>query len=339
MGSYILVRRLFSISLLLFVMAGLSIPAFADDNKITIMIGGIEKQIYLPAKLAEQLGYFKEQGITVELQSQPAGVEAENELLAGSVQGVVGFYDHTIDLQTKNKAVLSVVQFSQAPGEVVLVSSKQAAQIKSPRDFKGKNLGVTGLGSSTNFLMQYLSVTNGVSVKEITAIPVGAGSTFIAAMTKGVIDVGMTTEPTISRMLKTGDAKVLVDLRTPQTTINALGGLYPAASLYMPTAWVNSHKPTVQKLANALVKTLKYIHTHSAEEIASHMPADYYAGDKAAYVSALAASKAMFTPDGKMPPSGPPTVLKVLSAFDKNVQGKSVDLSRTFTTEFVSAAE
>jgi NitT/TauT family transport system substrate-binding protein len=187
--------------------------------------------------------------------------------------------------------------------------------------------------------MQYLSVTNGVSTKEITAIPVGAGNTFIAAMTKGVIDVGMTTEPTVSRMLKTGEAKVLIDLRTPQSTVKALGGLYPAASLYMSTAWVNAHKPQVQKLANAFVKTMKYIHTHSAEEIAAHMPTDYYAGDKAGYVSALAASKAMFTPDGKMPPSGPTTVLKVLAGFDKNVQGKSVDLSRTFTTEFVSAAK
>jgi NitT/TauT family transport system substrate-binding protein len=40
-----------------------------------------------------------------------------------------------------------------------------------------------------------------------------------------------------------------------------------------------------------------------------------------------------------MPASGPPTVLKVLSAFDKNVQGKHIDLSQTYTTEFVSAAK
>ena len=43
----------------------------------------------------------------------------------------------------------------------------------------------------------------------------GAGDTFIAAIQQGKIDAGMTTEPTISRLVKSGDAKVLVDLRTP----------------------------------------------------------------------------------------------------------------------------
>ena len=138
-------------------------------DKISIMVGGVEKIIYLPAKLAEQLGYFKEAGLDVELLSEPAGVNAEDEMLAGAVQGVVGFYDHTVDLQAKGKFVESVVQFSQAPGEVELVSTKMADQIKSPADFKGKNLGVTGLGSSTNFLTQFLAVKNGVKLGEFTS--------------------------------------------------------------------------------------------------------------------------------------------------------------------------
>ncbi|MBV8635273.1 MAG: ABC transporter substrate-binding protein [Burkholderiaceae bacterium] len=312
--------------------------AHADD-KIVLMVGGVEKQIYLPAKLTEQLGYFKEQGLDVELQSEPSGVNAEDELLAGAAQGVVGFYDHTIDLQAKGKAVESVVQFSQAPGEIELVSSKLAAQIKSPADFKGKTLGVTGLGSSTNFLTQFLAIQAGVKNSEFTTLPVGSGTTFIAAIKQGKIDAGMTTEPTASRLVKTGDAVVLLNMCSPEVTQKALGGLYPAASLYMQTSWVNSHKPQVQKLANAFVKTMKFIQTHSAEEIAQHMPADYYAGDKAAYVVALNNSKPMFTADGVMPASGPATVLKVLLAFDKTVQGKTIDLSKTFTTVFVSAAK
>ncbi len=309
------------------------------DEKITIMVGGMEKQIYLPAKLAEQLGYFKEQGLDVELLSEPSGVNAEDELLGGAAQAVVGFYDHTIDLQAKGKALQSVVQFSQAPGEVELVASRLADQVKSPADFKGRTLGVTGLGSSTNFLTQYLAVRNGLKTSEITTVAVGSGSTFIAAMKQGKIDAGMTTEPTVSRMLKTGEAKVLVDLRSPEETQKALGGLYPAASLYMQTSWINSHKPEVQKLANAFVKTLKYIQSHSAAEIAAKMPADYYAGDKDLYIQALANGKAMFTPDGVMPASGPPTVLKVLAEFNKALQGKTIDLSKTYTTEFVSAAK
>ncbi|ARM91665.1 nitrate/sulfonate ABC transporter substrate-binding protein (plasmid) [Rhizobium sp. CIAT894] len=318
--------------------SSLGATAAQAAEKISIMVGGYEKQIYLPAKLAEALGYFKDEDLDVELLNEPAGVDAENEMLSGAVQGVVGFYDHCIDLQGKGKFVESVVQFSQAPGEVELVSSKHQ-EIKSPADFKGKNLGVTGLGSSTNFLTQYLAVKNGLKLGDFTSVPVGAGQTFIAAIQQDAIQAGMTTEPTISRMLKTGEAKVLIDMRTMAGTKAVLGGTYPAASLYMDAAWVDAHKEEVQKLANAFVKTLHFINTHSASEIADKMPSDFYVGDKEGYVKALENGKAMFTPDGVMPEDGPKTVLAVLSEFSKNVQGKSIDLSKTYTTEFVMNAK
>ena len=315
----------------------LSIPAAFAADKVSIMVGGYEKQIYLPAKLAEGLGYFKAEGLDVELLNEGAGVNAENDMLAGAVQGVVGFYDHCVDLQAKGKYVESVVQFSQAPGEVELVSNKHT-EIKSMADLRGKSLGVTGLGSSTNFLSQYLMVKSGVPLSEFSTLPVGAGTTFIAAMQQDKIQAGMTTEPTISRLLMTGEARVLIDMRTIEKTKEALGGTYPAASLYMPTEWVEKNKPTVQKLANAFVKTLKFIHTHSAAEIAEKMPKDFYVGDKEGYIKALNDGKGMFTPDGVMPAGGPETVLAVLSGFSKNVKGKTVDLSKTYTTEFVKNA-
>lgn len=314
-----------------------SAPALAAD-KISIIVGGMEKQIYLPAVLTERLGYFKDEGLDVELINSRAGVEAENELLAGAVQGVVGFYDHTVDLQSKGKYIESIVQFSQAPGEVEMVATSSADTVKSPADFKGKTLGVTGLGSSTDFLTQYLAQRAGLKPGEYTLLPVGAGNTFIAAVKQKQIAAGMTTEPTIGQLLKTGDAQVLVDMRTPEKTEAALGGPYPAASFYVQSAWLADHKEDAGKLARAFVKTMTFIATHSAEEIAEKMPADYYQGDKALYVKGLAEGKAQFTPDGRMPANGPETVLKVLSGFNKNIQGKQIDLSKTYTTEFVDAA-
>ena len=298
------------------------------------MVGGYEKQIYLPAKLCESLGYFKDEGLDVELLNEEAGVDAENEMLAGAVVGVVDFYDHCVDLQSKGKFVQSIVQFSQAPGEVELVSSKHP-EIKSMADLRGKNLGVTGLGSSTNFLTQYLMVKAGVPLGEFTSIPVGAGTTFIAAMQQDKIQAGMTTEPTISRLLATGEARILHDMRSMEKTKELLGGTYPAASLYMETSWIEKNRPTVQKLANAFVKTLRYIGTHDAADIADKMPRDYYAGSRDMYVKALADGKEMFTTDGVMPEGGPETVLAVLSGFSPAMKGKKIDLSKTYTTEFV----
>ena len=313
--------------------------AQAADAPITIMVGGINKIIYLPAKLTEALGYFKDEGLNVELQSQPAGVDAENQLIAGAVQGVVGFYDHTIDLQSKGKEVEAIAVFGKVPGEVEMVSTKAAPTFKSMADAKGKTLGVTGLGSSTDFLTRYLALRQGVPSQEYSLLPVGAGNSFIAAIKQDRIQAGMTTEPTVSHLLKTGEAKVLVDMRTEEGTKAALGGLYPAPSLYVDNSWAASHKEQATKLAHAFAKTMHYLHTHSAEEIADKMPRDFYGNDKALYVAAVKSSLPMFTTDGRMPEGGPETVLKVLSTFKPNVKAKNIDLAKTYTNAYLPAAK
>jgi NitT/TauT family transport system substrate-binding protein len=308
-------------------------------TKVKIMVGGLDKVIYMPAMLTQRLGYFDAEGLDVEMLSEPAGVQAETALVSGQVQGAVGFYDHTLDLQTKGKAVESVVQFSQAPGEVEIVSKKAAGDIKSPKDFKGKKLGITGLGSSTDFLTKYLAVKNGVNVNEFSPVAVGAGPTFISALQKGSIDAGMTTDPTVATILDKKEGKVLLDMRTPEGSQQALGGPYPSSSLYMQTDWVNGHKDTVQKLVNAFVKTLKWMSTHSSAQIADKMPADYSQGNKLLYAAAIESTLPMFTDDGVMPKNGPETVEKVLKAFNPNIKNAKVDLSKTFTTEFAEKAK
>jgi NitT/TauT family transport system substrate-binding protein len=310
----------------------------ARGATIQLMVGGVEKQIYLPVALADRLGYFREQGLDVQVLSDTSGGHAEDGLLTGSVQGVVGFYDHTIDLQAKGKFVQAVVQFSQAPGEAVVVATRQAGAIRTPADFRGHTLGVTGLGSSTHLLMQYLVAEHGVRKGEVTIAGVGAGDAFSEALRTGRIDVGMTTEPTLSRLLKSGDARLLVDLRTPEQAASELGGLYPAACLYMSTPWISTHRGEVQRLVNALVKSLRFIATHGAAEIAAELPPEFMAGDRALYVSTLQQSKSMFTADGVMPAGGPANVLRVMRQTERTVGGKPIDLSRTYSTEFARAA-
>ena len=307
---------------------------------VKIMVGGIDKVIYLPAKLTEQLGYFKQAGVNVQLLSEPAGAQAENVLLSGQVQGVVGFYDHTIALQPQGKCLTSVVQMSKAPGEVEVVSTKSSA-VTGFSAVKGKRLGVTSPGSSTDFLTRALAVRNGVKDSDYTTVKAGAGTTFIAAMSQGAIDAGMTTDPTVAKLVSSGVGKVLVDMRTEEGSKAALGGAYPSSSLYMDCGWVKKNEATVQKLADAMVKTLGWMDTHSAAEIAAKMPADFKGDDPALYAKAVGDTKPMFTSNGVMPSDGPATVLRVLGTFNPAVKGKesSIDLSKTFTTKFVDAVK
>jgi NitT/TauT family transport system substrate-binding protein len=311
----------------------------ASAPTVTIMVGGMSKQIYLPFMLAKQLGYYDKIGVNVNLVDEPAGGDATQNMLAGQVQGVGGFYDHNIALQAQGKSSEAVVSMLQIPGEVELCRSDLKGTVKSPADFKGRSLGITDTGSSTDFLTQFLSKKNGVDPTQESRRGVGAGQTFIAAMKQKAIDCGMTTEPTVSQALSDGTAFILMDMRTAAGSQAALGGTYPATSLYMQTDWVNKNKATVQKLVNAYVSTLTWIQGHDGAAIADKMPASYYKGvGKAAYVSALNSEKGIFNPTGLMPADGPNTCLAVLGEFNPKVKGKSIDLAKTYTNEFVTAA-
>jgi NitT/TauT family transport system substrate-binding protein len=310
----------------------------ANATKVSIMVGGMDKQIYLPNKLTEALGYFKDEGLDVTLIDEPSGVSSETEVASGNVDLGSGSYDHTIDLQAAGKTITSVAQLLREPGEWVMVNKQKASTIKSPADWLGVNAGVTSLGSGTHTLMRAMALKAGLQVSDVNFVQAGAGDTFIAAMKQGRIDVGITTQPTVLRLQKTGDAQVLVDLSKPDTTKAALGGDYPFISLWGRADWIAAHKATTQHVVNAYVKTMKWIATHSPQEIADKLPADYQAGDPAAYVQALTDSMQMFTPDGRMPQGGPEFVLKTLSSFNPELPSKQIDLSKTWDPTFVENA-
>src|SRR5260370_25353123 len=195
---------------------------------LTIIAGWLSKQIYLPNELAKQLGYFDQAGLDVSMIDETSGQASTDAVLAGQVEAGSGSYNHTIELQALGKSLTEVVQLNSAPGEAEMVSAKEAGQIQSAKDLKGKNLGVTELGSGTQTLTTAILHNVGITPNQVHVIPVGAGDTFIAAMQQGKIDAGITTEPTISRLFATGVGKVLAILRTPHLTQAALAWPYPS---------------------------------------------------------------------------------------------------------------
>lgn len=310
----------------------------AGETHLLIMVGGLSKQIYLPNMLTKQLGFFDQEGLDVTLIDEASGQSAENLVLAGQVDAGSGSYNHTIELQATGGAMECVVQLVIAPGEAEMVATQQAGKIHSAADLAGKNLGVTELGSGTQALTLALLQRASVAPDTVHFVSVGADDTFIAAMQQGRIDAGMTTEPTISRVISSGAGRVLVDLRTPAMTQAALGGPYPFICIFMRNDYVASHPALVQKLVNAYVKTLKWIQAHTAEEIAAQVPSDYWAGNRDLYVTALQNQMSMFSPDGKMPEGGPESVLAIEQRTNLQVQSQSILLSQTYTNQFANQA-
>ncbi|GAB3491928.1 ABC transporter substrate-binding protein [Flexivirga lutea] len=305
---------------------------------VKLMVGGIDKQIYLPYQLAQDLGFYKKFGVKVELSTeQNGGVGAEEAMASGQVDMAGAWYIHTIDFQSKGKDVIGVVQLSGAPGEREMCGTNSG--VHSAADFKGKTLGVTDLGSGTDELTQFLASQHGISRKQYKTLAVGAGSTAIAAIQRNTAQCVMTTQPTVGALESKHLAYSALDLATTQGATKVLGGAWPAASVLARADWVNSHKDAVQKVVDALVATMHWINTHSAADIANKMPPQYVSNStisKAQYVAGLTTDKGQFLPDGIMPAGGPKTIYAMEKVLGVDV-GK-VKLADTFTNEFAMKA-
>ncbi len=318
--------------------SGSNAAAASSVPTVTMMVGGIDKQIYLPYQLAQQLGFYKKYGVNMQLSTeQNGGVGAETAMVSGQVDMAGAWYVHTIDFQAKGKNVISVAQLSGAPGERVMCG--KTSGVTTPADWKGKSVGVTDIGSGTDNLTLYLAARSHLTTKDFNRVAVGAGPTFVASLQHNRIVCGMTTQPTVNAIEKQGIGTSVINLATTSGAQQWLGGAYPAAGVLARGDWVASHQATVQKVVNALVATMHWINTHSAADIANAMPASYVSNGlttKADYITALAQDKGQFLPDGMMPASGPATVL----AIDKFVGNVTtpVNLSSTYTNQYVVAA-
>src|SRR6516162_10676522 len=133
---------------------------------VTLMVGGIDKQIYLPYQLAQNLGFYKKYGVNVQLSTeQNGGVGAETAMASGQVDMAGAWYVHTIDFQLAGVNVEDVVQLSGAPGEREMCYT--GSGVTSPAQWKGKSLGVTDIGSGTDELTLYLAARYHLSSSEI----------------------------------------------------------------------------------------------------------------------------------------------------------------------------
>ncbi|MFM0288697.1 ABC transporter substrate-binding protein [Paraburkholderia megapolitana] len=320
----------------LFCIVALTAASLVSAQPIVLMTGGAAKLIYLPVILADQLGYFRKEGLEVRIVSAPAGIDTSTELVAGAIQGAVGFYDHTIELQSHGLDVQSVVVLGQSAGLVEL--ARRDSDMKTMADARGRRLGVTGFGSSTYFLTRYLVERAGVPSGAYTVVPLANESAFEKAIVDGTIDAGMIEEPTATRMLTRLEARPLVDMRSVKDTRIQLGGAYVGACLYMQRDWVDAHQDETARLARAVRDALRFIQTHDEAAIAAVVPATIRGDDLAIYLKALAIAKPAYSSTGAMPADAPSAVLAVLAGANPELSERHIDLARTYTNRFVAAA-
>ncbi len=318
-------------------------PAGAQDkpelSKVRLAVGGKPALFYLPLTVVERLGYFRDAGLEVEISDFPGGARALQALIGGSADVVTGSFEHTIQMQAKSQPIVGLVQLGRFPGYVVGVLAARAATYRDPKDLKGMKIGVTAPGSGTHFMVQYFMVRNGLKPDDASFVGVGASASAVAAVRRGEIDAIVNVDPVIGLLASQNLIKVIADTRTETGTRQIFGGTYPAAALYSTPSFIEKNPRTVQALANAFVRGLKWMQTHSADEIAAVMPEEYALGDKALYAQSIKSSLPMYSPDGRFSREGAETAYRVLKEFDPQVATARIDVSAAYTDAFVDQAQ
>jgi len=308
-----------------------------EKPKLTIGVGGKPLFYYLPLTIAERQGYFKAEGLDVEILDFPGGARALQALVGGSVDIVSGAYEHTITQQPKGNALEALVIQGRYAGIVLAMPKAKAAAYKSPADLKGMKIGVTAPGSSTNMFINILLAKVGLKPDAAAYVGVGAGAGAVAIVKRGEIDAISNLDPVISMLESDGSVVPVVDTRTAKGMQEVYNGAYAAGSIYAPVDFAKKYPNTAQAIVNAMVRALRFIQASTPDQIVAAVPPEYYT-DKALYKAALEKNLDGFKHDGVILPGAPENVYRDLKTFDPGLQNATVDLAKTVNMQFAQKA-
>jgi NitT/TauT family transport system substrate-binding protein len=293
------------------VVAGAATDA-AGAEKVAFGVGSAPgASVYLQVDLAKALGYFEQEGLEVHLQHFKGGAVAGSALVGGSIEVSANAIDHVIKAKREGKELRMIVSFTHLPAIPLVVNVKHRNEIKSPKDLKGRPLGVNAPGSATDLLLRFLLLKEGVKPEEVKIIGVGT-NTMPPALENDQVHAAMGVDPWVAQLVKRGKGYILVDFRTEKDTRAVFGGPYQLTGILARLDVIERRPEMIQRVANAMVRANRWMAGNPVERWAETLPADLV-GDRATWIESMKASKEMFTADSLPTQEG---VVSVLKAFE-----------------------
>ena len=169
---------------------------------------------YLPLTMADRLGYFKDEGLSVTINDFSGGAQSVQSLVGGSTDFLCGAYEHTLLLQAKGISLTSIALCTKSYGVVIAMTKANAGKYKTPADLKGLKIGVTGPGSSTTLALSILLAKANLTLDAVSVIAIGGGPGAVAATKAGEVDAVAQADPVVSQLVHDGEIVPIVDTRT-----------------------------------------------------------------------------------------------------------------------------
>lgn len=310
----------------------------ASLGRLSVAVGGQGVLYHLPLALADRLGYFRAEGLDVTLKDYPAGALALQAVQEGVADVCSGAFEHTIRQQLRGQSFRSLVLQGRAPQLALGVSLRALPGYKDLGDLAGRRVGVSSLGSSTHLAAGLLLARVGIGARDVSFVGVGSGTAAVNALRSGQVHALCHADPLMTLLEQKADMRIVGDLRSLKSAQDILGGAMPASCLYAPQAWVQKQPAQAQALANGVVHALKWLQTAAPADLVKVVPAGFLLGDRGVYLAAFGRVRETYSTNGLLPEEGAATALRVLSRVHPEMGDGKVDLTRTFTNDFVRKA-
>jgi NitT/TauT family transport system substrate-binding protein len=310
-------------------------PAAAPSDRIVLLVDEYKAIRNFPIILADRLGYLGD-GRTVTVMNIRDDIPTAQMLIDGRVDAVMAYYHHNIVNRSEGRNLEAIVALGMTPGAKVLVANHARDKYKTPADLKGARIIAGGAGSSKTTTANALVMAGGNRIGDYTRIANESKDKILASLKDGTADLVVAPTPDGTYYEQAGVATLFADLTSIEGTRKSLGSLLPTSTIYMASERVKARPDIAQHLANAFVRTLKFINSHTPEEILAVIPVEISGKDRAAYLQVLKEEIPMFASDGRMPAEDAAKELQVLSEF--NPKFKLVKVGETYTNTFVDEA-
>jgi NitT/TauT family transport system substrate-binding protein len=324
--------------------SGIAVPSVRaqprpERPRLAIAVGGKAGLQWLALVVAEELGYFRAEGLDVDLADHETPLRALAALQAGTVDLLAGGFDAAIAQQARGQYLESIVLQGRAPQVAMGVSLRTLAHYGGPADLRGRRVGISPSGTWGGMVAAQLLGRGGVRPAEVQYVPLAGPAAALAALRGGQVDAVSHTDPVMTLLEQRSEVKIIGDTRTIKGTLDVFGGTVPAACLCAPAEFVQRHPATCQALAHAVVHALKWLQTAGPSDIMKTVPESYMQGDRALYIAAFAKVREAYSPDGLLPEEGARTALRALAGWDPVLRPERIALSRTYTNEFARRAK
>jgi NitT/TauT family transport system substrate-binding protein len=284
-----------------------SLPARAQT---TLKLGSANiNEGLLAIRVAMDQGFFKSEGIAIDLISFRGGGPAVQAFASGSIDLCICASDHVVRLVNRGFDARIIVGLDEHYSYALLGRAGSAyTDIKS---LKGKRVGVTSAGGLADNTVRWAIAQAGLHPeRDFQLVGAGTGATMRAALETGQVEAGTVVSTEVSDYLRTGKFKIVTDWRTMP---------YPALVAIGRQKWADGNPALAKGFVRAVTKAARLIQTDTAAAARS-VKQLYPTYSEAAVTEIATAARERLSKDGSVSPRGFETMQDVVLLSDRTLR-------------------